>query len=105
MHLLDHRIEHPHRIAALKQQFDDVTSNETGAAGYQNSLRHCRSPRLGGRRVAVHKLIEVAFVAAAFFFLIKEGKLAVVEDFEELIPRNLLKTFFGLAEINSENAA
>src|SRR6185437_15305614 len=56
-------------------------------------------------RAAVHKLIEIAFLAFAFFFLIKEGKLAVIENFEEFFPGDLLEAFFGLAEIDAQDAA
>src|SRR5690348_14587934 len=61
--------------------------------------------RLSVSRAAMHEPIEVAFFALSLFFLIKEGELAVVEDVEEIVPRDLLETFFGLAEIYSQNAA
>ncbi len=41
MHLFDQRVEHPHRVAAIKQSSGDVAADEAGATGNQDSVHGC----------------------------------------------------------------
>ena len=54
---------------------------------------------------AAYKLAEPTKFSVCGLVLMKEGKVAFLENLEELLPVDRLKGFFRVAEIDAQDAA
>src|SRR5687768_14753059 len=75
-------------------------SRAAGRRGHAQVNPSCRMDT----SVAMDEFVETAGAAAARLVLVQERQVILVEDLEELVPRDLLELFLGLAEVDAEDA-
>ena len=80
-------------------------SNKKATAGWRFNEESFwlaeRSPLLVASRF--HEFEEAAQLAVLRVFLVKEFKIAIVEDAKELVPRSGTELGFGLVEVNAQD--